>query len=147
MECVRERTAQLLCLLRLTDAFNSARDRVRYLETLSPHLEALEGTPSLSSLLSSILPAIMTSIKQMEGLSRGFARSGYLGILLTKVIKWECFSRQVIKDCLSTDIKCTGENMYSQSQDLLQRRGGDGSILGYSKFSSGAKDETRPGQR
>ena len=70
---------------RLTDAFNAARDRVRYLEALSPHLEALDGTPSLSSLLSSLLPAIMASVKQMEGLSRAFARSGYLGILFTKV--------------------------------------------------------------
>ena len=74
-----------LFLLRLTDAFNNARDRVRYLEVLSPHLEALEAHPSLPSLLTTVLPALTSSVKHMEGLSRAYARSGYLGILFTKV--------------------------------------------------------------
>lgn len=56
-----------------------------YLESLSPHLEALEANPPLPSILSSLLTAISTSVKQMEGLSRAYARSGYLGILFTKV--------------------------------------------------------------
>ena len=70
---------------RLTDAFNNARDRVRYLESLSPHLEALEASLSLPSTLSTLLPSITTAVRQMEGLSRAYARSGYLGILFTKV--------------------------------------------------------------
>ena len=73
----------LMC--RLTDAFNTARDRVRYLESLSPHLEALEASPSLPSILSSLLPALVAGVKKMEGISRALARSGYLGILFTKV--------------------------------------------------------------
>lgn len=79
-------TLRYYCLsYRLTDAFNNARDRVRYLESLSPHLEALEANPPLPSILSSLLTAISTSVKQMEGLSRAYARSGYLAILFTKV--------------------------------------------------------------
>ena len=58
---------------------------MRYLESLSPHLEALEANPPLPSILTSLLTAISTSVKQMEGLSRAYARSGYLGILFTKV--------------------------------------------------------------
>ena len=72
-------------MYRLTDAFNTARDRVRYLESLSPHLEALEASPSLPTLLSSLLPALVAGVKKMEGISRALARSGYLGILFTKV--------------------------------------------------------------
>ena len=74
---------------RLTDAFNNARDRVRYLEVLSPHLEALEAHPSLPSLLATVLPALTSSVRHMEGLSRAYARSGYLGILFTKVREGE----------------------------------------------------------
>lgn len=65
---------------RITDAFNNSRDRVRYLEALAPHLEALLSTP-----LTPTLTALLTTIKQMDGLSRAYARSGYLGILFTKV--------------------------------------------------------------
>ena len=78
----------LICLIvpRITDAFNTARDRVHYLDMFSPHLEALEA-PSSSphTLTSSILPALTTTVKRNEGQSRVYARSGYLGILFTKV--------------------------------------------------------------
>ena len=74
---------------RLTDGFNNARDRVRYLEALSPHLEALEASPPppLSTVVTNILPALISTVKQMEGLSKTYARTGYLGILFTKVGK------------------------------------------------------------
>ena len=77
-----------LVVPRITDAFNTARDRVHYLDMLSPHLEALEA-PSSSphTLTSSILPALTTTVKRNEGQSRVYARSGYLGILFTKVYK------------------------------------------------------------
>ena len=80
----------LVCLIvpRITDAFNTARDRVHYLDMLSPHLEALEASSSSPhTLTSSILPALTTTVKRNEGQSRVYARSGYLGILFTKVYK------------------------------------------------------------
>ena len=60
---------------------------MRYLEALSPHLEVLQASPapSPSNVTASILPGLATAIKQMDGLSRAYARSGYLGILFTKV--------------------------------------------------------------
>ena len=78
-----------LSVLRITDAFNTIRDRVRYLEALSPHLESLEreGLAPLSPrhVTSSILPSLMATMKQMEGVSKVYAHSGYLGILCIKV--------------------------------------------------------------
>ena len=72
-------------LLRITDAFNNARDHVRYLQALAPHLEALQSNPTIQSVTSSILPAFTAAVKQLDGLSRAYARSGYLGILFVKV--------------------------------------------------------------
>ena len=74
-------------LCRITDAYNNARDRVRYLESLSPHLEPLEASPppNPANVLSCTLPALAAAFRQMDGLSRVYARSGYLGVLLTKV--------------------------------------------------------------
>ncbi len=76
-----------LSFYRITDAYNNARDRVRYLESLSPHLEPLEASPppNPSNIMSNTLPALASTFKQMDGLSRVYARSGYLGVLLTKV--------------------------------------------------------------
>ncbi|KAL5457324.1 hypothetical protein EMCRGX_G034572 [Ephydatia muelleri] len=71
--------------LQITDAFNNARDHVRYLQTLAPHLEALQSNPSIQSVTSSILPAFTVTIKQLDGLSRAYARTGYLGILFVKL--------------------------------------------------------------
>ena len=75
---------------RITDAFNNVRDRVRYLESLSPHFEPLESLappfPSPSQVISTILPALMATLKQMEGVSRTYAYSGYLGVLCIKVL-------------------------------------------------------------
>ena len=74
-------------LHRITDAYNNARDRVRYLEILSPHLEALQASPppTPSTVVSSTLPALASAFRQMDGLSRVYARSGYLEVILTKV--------------------------------------------------------------
>lgn len=72
---------------RITDAFNNIRDRVRYLEALSPHLEPLEAVaaPSPAQVTSTILPSLLATMKQMEAVSRVYARSGYLSILCIKV--------------------------------------------------------------
>ena len=72
---------------RITDAYNNARDRVRYLETLSPHLESLSASPppTPSTVIANVLPALGSAFRQMDGLSRVYARTGYLGVILTKV--------------------------------------------------------------
>jgi hypothetical protein len=98
----------------LTDAFNTARDRVRYLESLSPHLEALEASPSLPSILSSLLPALVAGVKKMEGISRALARSGYLGILFTKI------SNAIVRICTaSIKTYCTRQDEKDEFWDIL----------------------------
>ena len=77
----------MLMFDRITDAYNNARDRVRYLESLSPHLESLVASPppNPATVISNTLPAVASAFRQMDGLSKVYARSGYLGVLLTKV--------------------------------------------------------------
>lgn len=77
---------------RITDSFNIIRDRVRYLEAISPHLDPLESPalPSPCQVTSTILPSLMATMKQMEGMSRVYAGSGYLGVLCIKVNHMFC---------------------------------------------------------
>lgn len=91
MCCPDARYTHLLSY-RITDAFNNARDRVHYLEALSPHLDPLGAgpPPSPSQIISITLPSLMVTMKQMEGVSRVYARSGYLGILFLKVCNMKC---------------------------------------------------------
>lgn len=72
---------------RVTEAFNSTRDHLHYLEVFSPHLEALESRspPAPGQIITTVLPAFSISMRQKEGMSKVFARSGFLGGLLTKV--------------------------------------------------------------
>lgn len=76
---------------RLTDAFNASRDKVFYLSSLLPHCEAIGCAASPSSIGSETLPALTAGIRQLEGLSRAFAKSGFLGVVLRKVgASWLC---------------------------------------------------------
>ena len=78
--------------LRLTDAFNASRDKVFYLSSLLPHCESILAAVSPSSINSDSLPALIAGMRQLEGLSRAFAKSGFLGIILRKVaIDWMAF--------------------------------------------------------
>ena len=66
---------------------NDTKDKVRYLESLKRHLDELYGSATPISIMNSALPNIMTAIKQMESVSRYYARQGFLGLLFTKVRK------------------------------------------------------------
>ncbi|KAJ1151041.1 hypothetical protein NDU88_003828 [Pleurodeles waltl] len=77
----------------ITDASNATKDRVKYLEALFRHFDAIANENDPSNLISNVLPALFTAIKQMDTISRFFARNGYLGLLLTKV------SNQLAQSC------------------------------------------------
>jgi len=72
---------------RVTEALNSTRDHLHYFEVFSPYLESLESRspPAPGQVASTVLPSFSIAMKQKEGMSRVFARSGFLGGLLTKV--------------------------------------------------------------
>ncbi|XP_069461306.1 uncharacterized protein [Ambystoma mexicanum] len=77
----------------ITDASNATKDRVKYLEALYRHFDAMASENDPSNLITTVLPSLFTAIKQMDTISRFFAKNGYLGLLLTKV------SNQLAQSC------------------------------------------------
>ncbi|KAG8582073.1 hypothetical protein GDO81_007906 [Engystomops pustulosus] len=85
----------------ITEAVNATKDRVKYLEALYRHFDALNTDNNPENLINSILPGFFNSVQQMEMLSRHFSKNGFLGLLLTKVSNQLClncksFLREVI---------------------------------------------------
>ena len=75
-----------VCLCyRITDAMNETKDKVRYLESLKRHFDLLytDATPSI--IINTALPGLINTVKQMDSVSRFYARQGFLGLLFTKV--------------------------------------------------------------
>ena len=70
---------------RITDASNEIKDKVKYLENLRKYFEQLHHEKKLTNVLNTILPSIMSNIRQMDSVSKFFAKSGFLGILFCKV--------------------------------------------------------------
>ena len=76
----------------ITDAFNETKDKVKYLESLHKYFDQLfAGNNSLVNICSNTLPGLMASVRQMDSISRFYARNGYLGLLFSKVIKISFF--------------------------------------------------------
>nr|XP_018672821.1 dynein gamma chain, flagellar outer arm-like [Ciona intestinalis] len=69
----------------ITDAQNETKDKVKYLEALRRHLEALHHETNPVNVVNAILPTLVGAIKQMDSISRFYARSGYLGLLCLKI--------------------------------------------------------------
>ncbi|XP_064629693.1 uncharacterized protein LOC135488785 isoform X2 [Lineus longissimus] len=69
----------------MTDAQNETKDKVKYLESLKRHLDQFYDGATPWSIMNSALPNLMTSVKQMDSISRYYARQGFLGYLFTKV--------------------------------------------------------------
>lgn len=71
----------------ITDAFNETKDKVKYLESLHKYFDQLlfVGNNSLVNICSNTLPGLMASVRQMDSISRFYARNGYLGLLFSKI--------------------------------------------------------------
>lgn len=85
--------------LSITDAFNETKDKVKYLESLHKYFDQLlsVGNNSLVNICSNTLPGLMASVRQMDSISRFYARNGYLGLLFSKVINRSFFlDKQII---------------------------------------------------
>ena len=74
-----------VCICSITDAANETKDKVKYLEALRRHFEHLYHSASPADIMNTALPGLASSVKQMDSISRFYARSGYLGLLFTKV--------------------------------------------------------------
>ena len=66
---------------------------MKYLESLHKYFDQLlfVGNNSLVNICSNTLPGLMASVRQMDSISRFYARNGYLGLLFSKVIKISFF--------------------------------------------------------
>lgn len=69
----------------ITDAMNDTKDKVRYLESLKRPLEQLYHGATPATIMGQAIPTLMHSVKQMDSVSRFYARQGFLGLLFTKV--------------------------------------------------------------
>ncbi|CAH1799095.1 unnamed protein product [Owenia fusiformis] len=69
----------------ITDAMNETKDKVKYMESLKRHLDQLYQGATPSSIMSVALPGLTNSVKQMDSISRFYARGGFLGLLFTKI--------------------------------------------------------------
>ncbi|XP_077137822.1 dynein axonemal heavy chain 5-like [Ranitomeya variabilis] len=88
----------------ITEAMNAAKDRVKYLEALHRHFDALNTDNDPENLINCILPGFFNSIQQMEILSRHFSKNGYLGLLLTKVSNQLALNcKSFLKEMISTE--------------------------------------------
>lgn len=75
----------IFCPSSITDAFNETKDKVKYLESLRKYFDQLNVGTSLVNICSNTLPGLMASVRQMDAISRYYARNGYLGLLFSKV--------------------------------------------------------------
>ncbi|XP_073531710.1 dynein axonemal heavy chain 5-like [Phyllobates terribilis] len=88
----------------ITEAMNATKDRVKYLEALHRHFNALNTDNDPENLINGILPGFFNSIQQMEILSQHFSKNGYLGLLLTKVSNQLALnSKSFLKEIISTE--------------------------------------------
>ncbi|XP_071801693.1 uncharacterized protein [Asterias amurensis] len=94
----------------ITDAANETKDKVKYLEALRRHFEHLYHGASPSEIINTALPALANSVKQMDSISRFYARSGYLGLLFTKI------TNQLVNACKEY---ITAETITPSQDDLL----------------------------
>jgi len=85
----------------ISDAYNDARDKVRYLEALRLVFEQLQANQTPVAIVSNVLPSLAIAIKQMIGQSRVYARSGFLGYLFMKVHTCMVFMYGTIAECIN----------------------------------------------
>ncbi|CAK8694917.1 unnamed protein product [Clavelina lepadiformis] len=69
----------------ITDAQNETKDKVKYLEALRRHLEQLHHESNPVTAVNVVLPMLIGAIRQMDSISRFYARNGYLGLLCMKI--------------------------------------------------------------
>ncbi|KAH3729667.1 hypothetical protein DPMN_055645 [Dreissena polymorpha] len=82
---------------------NDTKDKVKFLESLKRHFDQLysmDTTPA--SIINNAIPGLVNSVKQMDSISRYYSRTGFLGLMFTKVtLKLLAFTTQThILTCL-----------------------------------------------
>lgn len=87
----------LLFFNSITDAMNDTKDKVKFLESLKRHFDQLyssDCTPS--SIINNAIPGLANSVKQMDSISRYYSRTGFLGLMFTKVCVFMILSQKEV---------------------------------------------------
>lgn len=73
---------------RLTDAINETKDKVKYLDSIRRYFDQLNDGYSPMHIANVTIPAITSAVRQMDNISKFYARTGYLGVIFAKVIDY-----------------------------------------------------------
>ena len=74
-----------LLFCRLTDAINETKDKVKYLESLRRYFDQLNDGYSPVHFANVTIPAIISAVRQMDNISKFYAKTGFLGVIFRKV--------------------------------------------------------------
>jgi len=116
----------------ITDAFNETKDKVKYLESLRKYFDQLNVGSSLVNICSNTLPGLMASVRQMDSISRYYARNGYLGLLFSKITNQLVLAARdyiqssttvLEEDKLWTKVQEEMESSSSQAAQLTKQKG------------------------
>lgn len=87
----------------ITDAMNDTKDKVKYLESLRRHFDQLYHDATPASIINNAIPGITNSVRQMDSISRYYARTGFLGLMFTKITNQLVLAcKEYIKNCTIT---------------------------------------------
>ncbi|OWF37572.1 Dynein heavy chain 5, axonemal [Mizuhopecten yessoensis] len=87
----------------ITDAMNDTKDKVKYLESLRRHFDQLYHDATPASIINNAIPGITNSVRQMDSISRYYARVGFLGLMFTKITNQLVLAcKEYIKNCTMT---------------------------------------------
>ncbi|XP_048577711.1 dynein axonemal heavy chain 8 isoform X3 [Nematostella vectensis] len=99
----------------ITDALNETKDKVRYLESLRKYFDQLYSGAPVGTICSNTLPGLMATVRQMDAVSRFYARNGYLGLLFSKI------TNQLVTACKNylraTTMTCEEDKLWTRVQE------------------------------
>ena len=106
---------------RITDAMNDTKDKVKYLESLRRHFDQLYQDATPASIINNAIPGIVNSVRQMDSISRYYARTGFLGIVFTKITNQLVLAcKEYIKNCTITAYD--GDELWVRIKEEIRNR-------------------------
>ncbi|XP_052708586.1 uncharacterized protein LOC128183562 isoform X10 [Crassostrea angulata] len=105
----------------ITDAMNDTKDKVKYLESLRRHFDQLYQDATPASIINNAIPGIVNSVRQMDSISRYYARTGFLGIVFTKITNQLVLAcKEYIKNCTITAYD--GDELWVRIKEEIRNR-------------------------
>ena len=135
---------KMFCLLfRITDALNEAKDRLKFMTSLSRQFEEFYSSNSTPvSVCEGAIPSLMNALIQADSVSRFHARSGFLGLLLAKL------TNQLITICKNYILELTKTKGEDSFWKILEQDLSNQSLESLGELISRVEDsKTKPRKR